>query len=214
MQTSPAIFSAALFTTAFFGATALPVYLVFWMPEMLNVTLVTVAYFLWAYREVSPAKRLGGAWPQLAAAALLGLATYSKPFPNGLMVAPLVLAAWWRREWTRGIVLGAVAVAVAALCFAFNAAVTGEFNYHGVDRQTFYGSFPFDGSGDVWNRQAGQVVTEGDVQIEALTNRELPARFARNVYYFLAGRHFGFVPYFFPGVVAIAAWLFSPADAR
>lgn len=202
---------AALFTTAFFGATALPVYLVFWMPEILNVTLVTVAYFLWAYREVAPTKRLAGAWPQLAAAALLGLATYSKPFPNGLMVAPLVLAAWWRREWTRGIVLGAVAVAVAALSFAFNAAVTGEFNYQGGDRQTFYGSFPLDGSGDVWNRQARQVVTEGDVQIEVLTSSELPARFARNLNYFLVGRHFGFIPYFFPGVVAIAAWLFSSA---
>lgn len=202
---------AALFTTAFFGGTALPVYLVFWMPEMLNVALVTAAYFLWAYREVSPTKRLAGAWPQLAAAALLGLATYSKPFPNGLMVAPLVLTAWWRREWTRGIVLGAAAVAVATLSFAFNAAVTGEFNYQGGDRKTFYGSFPFDGSGDVWNRQASQAVTEGDVQIEVLTSGELPARFARNLNYFLVGRHFGFIPYFFPGVVAIAAWLFSRA---
>jgi hypothetical protein len=202
---------AALFTTAFFGATAVPVYLVFWMPEILNLTLITVAYFLWAYREVSPSRRLAGAWPQLAAAALLGLATYSKPFPNGLMVAPLVLAAWWRREWARGIVLGVVAVAVTALSFGFNAAVTGEFNYQGGDRKTFYGSFPFDGSGDVWNRQATQVVTEGNVQLEALTNRELPSRLARNARYFLAGRHFGFIPYFFPGVVAIAAWLFSSA---
>jgi hypothetical protein len=202
---------AALFTTAFFGATAVPVYLVFWMPEILNVTLVTVAYFLWTYREVSPSRRLAGAWPQLAAAALLGLATYSKPFPNGLMVAPLVLAAWWRREWARGIVLGVVAVGVTALSFAFNAAVTGEFNYQGGDRKTFYGSFPFDGSGDVWNRQATQVVTEGNVQLEVLTNNELPSRLARNARYFLAGRHFGFIPYFFPGVVAIAAWLFSSA---
>jgi hypothetical protein len=202
---------AALFTTAFFGATALPVYLVFWMPEILNVTLVTVAYFLWTYREVSPSRQLAGAWPQLAAAALLGLATYSKPFPNGLMVAPLVLAAWWRHEWARGIVLGVVAVAVTALSFAFNAAVTGEFNYQGGDRKTFYGSFPFDGSGDVWNRQATQVVTEGNVQLEVLTNDELPSRLARNARYFLAGRHFGFIPYFFPGVVAIAAWLFSSA---
>jgi hypothetical protein len=202
---------AALFTTAFFGATAVPVYLVFWMPEILNVTLVTVAYFLWTYREVSPSRRLAGAWPQLAAAALLGLATYSKPFPNGLMVAPLVLAAWWRHEWARGIVLGVVAVGVTALSFAFNAAVTGEFNYQGGDRKTFYGSFPFDGSGDVWNRQATQVVTEGNVQLEVLTNDELPSRLARNARYFLAGRHFGFIPYFFPGVVAIAAWLFSSA---
>ena len=32
-------------------------------------------------------------------------------------------------------------------------------------------------------------------------------RFAHNVEYFLVGRHFGFVPYFFPGVVAIVLWL-------
>jgi hypothetical protein len=30
-----------------------------------------------------------------------------------------------------------------------------------------------------------------------------------NIKYFLIGRHFGFVPYFFPGVVAIALWLRS-----
>jgi hypothetical protein len=204
--------SAALFTTAFFGATALPVYLVFWMPEILNVALVTLAYFLWAYREVAPTRRLGGAWPQLAAAALLGLATYSKPFPNGLMVAPLVLAVWWRREWARGIVVGVVAVAVAGLGFAFTAAVSGEFNYQGGDeRKTFYGSFPFDGTGDVWSVKADETGTDGAAQLEVLTNRDLPRRFARNVEYFLVGRHFGFVPYFFPGVVAIAAWLFSSA---
>jgi hypothetical protein len=129
---------AALVTTAFFGASAVPAYLVFWMPEILNVALVTTAYFLWTYREVAPGTRLSGAWPQVAAAALLGLATYSKPL-NGLMVAPLVLAAWWRREWARGFILGTVAVAVTALCFVFNLAVTGEFNYQGGDRQTFYG---------------------------------------------------------------------------
>ena len=127
------------------------------------------------------------------------------------MVAPLVLTAWWRREWTRGFVLGTVAVAVTALSFAFNAAVTGEFNYQGGDRKTFYGSFPFDGSGDAWDKQAAEVVTEGNVQVEVLTNDRLTARLARNAWYFLVGRHFGFIPYFFPGVVAIAAWLFSSA---
>ena len=44
-----------------------------------------------------------------------------------------------------------------------------------------------------------------------LTSSELPARFAHNVEYFLVGRHFGFVPYFFPGVIAIAWWLLSRA---
>ena len=191
---------AALFTTAFFGASAVPAYLVFWMPEILNVTLVTTAYFLWTYREVAPTTRLSGAWPQLIAAALLGLATYSKPFPNGLMVAPLVLAAWWRREWTRGFVLGTVAVAVAALSFAFNA---------GSDRRV---QLPGRRSPDVLRlvslrrvgRRLEQAGQPGDDRRQragskSLTGGEWPARFAHNVEYFLVGRHLGFIPYFFPG---------------
>jgi hypothetical protein len=39
--------------------------------------------------------------------------------------------------------------------------------------------------------------------------KDFPNRFAHNVEYFLVGRHFGFVPYFFPGVVAIVLWLAS-----
>ena len=206
---SPAT-GAVLFTAAFLGASALPVYLVFFMPEIFNVALVALAYFLWCYREVAPTQILKGAWPQFVAAALLGLATYSKPF-NAILVAPLVLSIWWRREWARALALGTVAVGVAGLSFVLNAAVSGEFNYQGGDRQTFYGSFPFDGSGDVWNRQAGQARTEGNVQIEVLTSSEAPAQFLRNIRYFFIGRHFGFIPYFFPGFVAIVAWLLSSA---
>ena len=206
---SPSL-GAGLFTAAFLGASALPVYLVFFMPEILNVALVALAYFLWFYREVSPNRTLGGVWPPVAAAALLGAATYSKPF-NGLLVAPLVLHAWWKRDWMSGFAAGAIAVGIAAVCFTFNAAVTGEFNYQGGDRQTFYGSFPFDGSGDVWNRQANQIITDGSVQVEVMTSSQWPARFARNVEYFLVGRHFGFIPYFFPGFVAILAWALSRA---
>jgi hypothetical protein len=33
--------------------------------------------------------------------------------------------------------------------------------------------------------------------------------FVRNLEYFLVGRHFGFIPYFFPGAVAVVAWAFS-----
>jgi hypothetical protein len=39
--------------------------------------------------------------------------------------------------------------------------------------------------------------------------RDFSNRFSHNVEYFLVGRHFGFVPYFFPGVIALGAWLAS-----
>ena len=73
-----------------------------------------------------------------------------------------------------GIVLGVVPLAVAGLGFAFTAAVSGEFNYQGGDRRTFYGSFPFDGPDDVWNRPANQATTNGNIQVEVLTSREWP----------------------------------------
>jgi hypothetical protein len=89
-------------------------------------------------------------------------------------------------------------------------AVSGELNYQGGDRKTFYGSFPFDGRANAWERGIG-VVTTGSAAQRMLTSAELPARFVTNSKYFLIGRHFGLIPYFFPGIVAVALWLFSSA---
>jgi hypothetical protein len=216
-QSSPA--AATLFTTAFIGAAALPVYGVILMPEIFDLSLVFFAYFLWLYKEVRPPlewsverrRWLDGAWTDVAAAVLLGLATYSKPIPNGLLLAPLVLLAWSRRRWGWGLAVGAIAVGVTALFFSLTAVVSGEFNYQGGDRKTFYGRFPFDAPDSTWEARGGSVVTDGSAQAQVLTNADLPGRFTRNTVYFLIGRHFGLVPYYFPGVVAVLAWLFSPS---
>ena len=158
------------------------------------------------------AAALSGRWTDIAAAVLLGIATYSKPLPVAILVAPLVAFAWWRRQWVHGFVVGSAAVAAAAALFAVNAAVTGEFNYQGGDRKTFVERFPFDRQDATWQSFAGPVIDDpGQAAQAVLFNRQLPGRFARNVEYFLVGRHFGFVPYYFPAVVAVLAWLFSPA---
>jgi hypothetical protein len=208
-QMSPV--GAAAFTTAYVGASAVPLYGAFLMPEIFNLALVTLAYFLWSYKQVSPDSRIAGRWTDVAAAVLLGTATYSKPLPTAILVAPLVILPWTRRKWMRGLSIGATAVAVAAAWFAFNAAVSGEFNYQGGDRKIFYGRFPFDASGFNWNEQTSRVATDTSTPREVLTSGELPTRFGRNLKYFLIGRHFGFVPYFFPGAVAVVWWLISGA---
>jgi hypothetical protein len=120
-----------------------------------------------------------------------------------------VLLAWLRKQWTRGFVLGATAVAAACLCFALTAAISGEFNYQGGDRKYFALRFPFETPEATWNSFRSSVTTDASTSREVLTSSELPARFAHNVVYFLVGRHFGFVPYFFPCVVAIIWWLMS-----
>ena len=104
-----------MFTLAFVGATCVPVYAVFLAPEILHFSLVFFAYFLWLYKEVKPDAPawLRGRGSDIAAAILLGAATYSKPPNHALLVAPIVLWFWWRRKWLDGFVVGAVSVAVA-----------------------------------------------------------------------------------------------------
>jgi hypothetical protein len=200
--------AAFLFTTAFIGAACVPVYTVFLAPEIFHFALVFFAYFLWSYKEVAPDRPgwLSQPASDIAAAVLLGIATYSNP-RHALLVAPLVLWAWWRRRFAHGLTVVAVAIAAAAVLFAVNALNTGEFNYQGGDRKTFYGRFPFDGSApDVWSN--AQVMSTNDSDAGNVL-ADFVNRFGHNVEYFVLGRHFGFVPYFFPGVVAVLLWLFS-----
>ena len=145
---------------------------------------------------------------------LLGAATYSKPPNLALLIAPIVLLALVAAaSGSTGCCVGAVSVAVAGAFFGVTALNAGEFNYQGGDRKTFYTAFPFDGSKDnVWDRKGTEMSTNDSDADNVL--QDFPNRFAHNVEYFLVGRHFGFVPYFFPGVVAIVLWLFSRERRR
>ena len=116
--------------------TVAPLYLLWPAPELFTLGLVAAGLFAWRRQ-----------WPILAAV-LLGIATYTKPY--NLMLAlplgvePLLRArrdSWWpalRESLRRGLVMAAVVVGL----FALNAAVTGELNYQGGERKTFYGLFP------------------------------------------------------------------------
>ncbi|HEV3058162.1 MAG TPA: hypothetical protein VGY48_07925 [Vicinamibacterales bacterium] len=204
---------ALAFTLAFIFASCVPVYTVFLAPEILHFSLVLCAYFLWLYKEVSPEGGgvLRGRASDVCAAVLLGAATYSKP-THALLIAPLVLWSWWRRQWIAGFLTGAVCVLVAGGLFGMTALNSGEFNYQGGDRKAFYATFPFDGSPDAWNARGVEMTTNDSDAGNVLV--DFTHRFALNVKYFLVGRHFGFVPYFFPGAIAVLLWLLSPERAR
>lgn len=204
---------ALAFTLAFVGATVVPVYGVFLTSDLFNFALVFFAYFLWLYKEVTRPAGESSAWTDIAAAAFLGMATFSKP-TNALLIAPLVLMLWWRRRVLAGLAVGAVFAVTVAGLFGINALSSGEFNYQGGDRRTFYTSFPFDSPEHTWDRLAqtpqsvAMTTNESDAD-NVLDPSEFLNRFSLNLKYFLVGRHFGFIPYFFPGFVAIVLWLGS-----
>lgn len=204
--------SAALVTAlAFIGVSVVPVYAVFLMPDLFNLVLVFVAYFFWLYKEVTTPgwSWLRGTKSDVIAMLLLAVAAYSKP-TNAPLMGPIVALMAWRWRWKQVVLATLVFGAATGAWFGVNAAITGEFNYQGGDRKTFYGTFPFESTTrDTWNANRNLVTTNDSDSDNVLESSGLTNRVARNVEYFLIGRHFGFVPYFFPGVVALLVWASS-----
>ena len=204
--------SSTIWALGFFGASVAPVYAVWLTPEIFNVALVFAAYFLWLYKEVSPrGSRRGFGWIHTArsdwlAAVLLGIATYSKPL-HLLLIVPLVVVRWWRREWLKGLLVGTMWAAAVGGAFGLNAVVSGEFNYQGGERKSFYGSFPFDSPGATFENRGISYATDDVASEVVLDRRVIWSRFLHNVEYFLVGRYAGLLPYYFPAALAIALCL-------
>ena len=216
-RASPAWSLAAAVSLILF--TVAPLYLVWPTPELFTLALVAAGLFAW--RRQRP----------VLAAVLLGIATYTKPY-NLFLALPLgvepLLAArrtsWWP-AWRESLRRGLAMAAVVAGLFAVNAAITGELNYQGGERKTFYGRFPEEvgvdgqrvtfGNSGVWmtTDQLGPAVEgEEDAAASARTGParprpEIEASFLRNLYYFWVGRFGGALAYFLPAVVALGVFL-------
>ena len=110
--------------------------------------------------------------PTTLAAVLLGLATFSKP-TNILAALPLFLLPLYAAALVAGAPASAAASrpTVVAL-FLINVAATGEPNYQGGDRKTFYSStgFPFANTSETFEN-SGQRVATGSVPTEILLQR-------------------------------------------
>ena len=192
-------------TLAVFVLGVVPVYLLWMTPELFNLALATGGLVAWRRDR-----------PTLAAL-LIGLAAYSKP-PNALLALPLLLdpllrGGDWRPRLLVSARRGAIVAAVAAAGFGATWLATGELNYQGGERKTFYDRYPFDpgvtfDSAGVWmaTDHLGPLVEgrDEDKRTERVapprSQQELRRSFVLNLVYFWVGRFGGALPYF-PGVV-------------
>lgn len=198
---------AAAGALALIGLGVVPVYLLWQTPELMNLGLATAG--LASYRRERP----------YLAAVLLGLAVYSKPTHLALAL-PLLLAPLLDGAPSRvGRLLGSarralVVAAVVAACFGAGWLSTGELNYQGGERKTFYDRYPFEpgvsfDSAGVWmtTDHVGPLVAGRDEsrQSERVAPARAPEELRRslllNLGYFWVGR-FGGAAVYFPGFVA------------
>jgi hypothetical protein len=209
---------AAAGAVAVVAGGVVPVYLLWETPEIFNLALATAGLVAW--RRGRP----------IAAAVFLGLAAYSKP-TNLALALPLLLepflvgGAPWAKRVVEALRRGAVVALVVACGFGATGLATGELNYQGGERKTFYDRYPFDAgatfdSAGVWmaTDHVGPLVAGRDEDKQ--TGRVAPVRaaeelrqsFVLNLGYFWVGRFGGALAYF-PGVVA-AVLLFLLAGPR
>ena len=222
---------SAILSAAFVMASVIPVYFTQMMPEVFNFSLACVAYFCWLYKEVADPARSpkGTAWlftrrSDLAMAALLGIATFSKPTHALLFLAPLTWWVWVRLRpdatvprardttpaFSRIFLPIVVFVLVAGGLFAANMAITGDWNYQGGgERKSYYFEFPF--QNDVPRPEFGAPKSREGVLGDVIFNpRTFSSNLAHNLEYFVVGRYAGLLAYFFPGLFAMAALLAAP----
>jgi hypothetical protein len=206
---------ASALAGAFVMTSIVPVYFVWITPELFNFSLGLLAYFCWLYKEVAPKETplRGTRWlftakGDIAAAVLLGIATFSK-VPNALLFMPILAWLAWRRRWGTFLSAGLVFGLCASGLFLANLAITGEWNYQGGYRRTFYAEFPFQTDKSVFEvgRLMGRDETLTDIIFDG---RVFWTNLVHNLAYFFVGRYAGLVAYFFPAVFAIVAFLSSP----
>jgi hypothetical protein len=213
--------ASAVLACAFVMASVVPVYFVWLMPEVFNFSLVFLAYFCWLYKEVArpDASPRGTGWlfggrSDLVAAVLLGIATFSK-VTNAALFAPMVLWQLWglfRRRSIGGLKIAATLIMfllIAGGLFAINKTLSGEWNYQGGDRDTYYVEFPF--QNEIPKQELGQAKSREGVLTHIIFNpRTFTSNLAHNIEYFFIGRHTGLLGYFFPAVFAMGAFLLAP----
>ncbi len=205
-----------LLAGAFILVSIVPVYFVWITPELFNFAIVFLAYFCWLYKEVATPERSprGTAWlfsprSDIVAAVLLGIATFSKP-TELLLFPPIVLWQLYRRRWAHMIATGAVFVLVAGGFFALNLAISGDWNYQGGERKTFYWEFPYQTPASTFDQVGTPMARDEGLGDVIFDSRVFWTNLRHNLAYYFVGRYAGIAAYFFPAIFALIACLAAP----
>jgi hypothetical protein len=214
LHTRMAAAPAAVLSAGFVMATVVPVYFVWITPELFNFTTGFVAYFCWLYKETAPDSHitrrmrwLTAGRSDLAAAALLGIATFAKAW-SAFLFPPIVLWLLWKRRYARAVTSSVLFLAVALGLFGVNMAISGEWNYQGGARSTFVHEFPF--QSPTSSLAVGTEKARDDALGEVIFNPSVVwTNLGHNLWWYFTGRYAGLIPYYFPAVFALIAFAAS-----
>jgi hypothetical protein len=162
----------------------------------------------------TPRKSFGARWKAFLlsdgsdylAAAVAGIVAYAKP-PNVAVFGPLLLWTILKKKWGKAALMVLVFVLVVAAFFGTNVLLTGEWNFQGGDRKSFYATSPTEG----FPLERPEFTFDSCLNSKEMSTDGYlkhafsfsPALIPVNFLYFLFGRFSGMAWYFFPAVLAL-----------
>jgi hypothetical protein len=138
-----------------------------------------------------------------AAGLFFAMAIFSKP-NNVLHIGFLFLLLLYRKEWKKFAAMALVCLLVLAGLVLFNYSQTGELNYQGGERRSFYGNFPLERP-DFTFAGAHPMSTDNYWSRYYLS----PAIVVYNLFYYFFGRFTGMLIYFFPAFFLLLLFFFQ-----
>lgn len=203
------LFSLASAMTFLFASVAV-VYFLWISPDFFSLFLSFASIFLWLYKQRckdSPhAERPGGrlhrfllsGWSDVLACILIAIAVYTKP-PNILLIGILVLHALFKKKFVKAGLMVLIFLVVSGLFWGANHLVTGDWNYQGGERKSFYFHYPLEKENVTFDEVGYPMTAEGYG-----ARHLLPVEFtAYNLFYYFFGRYAGITWYFFPAFLAL-----------
>lgn len=184
----------------------------FWMtPEWFSLAVLFVATFLWLYKLPPPGRdrpatgwtvsMLTRPWTDHGAVALYGVAAFVK-LPHLVFAVPLLVSLARQRKWRRAIAAGLLLVLACAALFGANWWATGEWNYQGGDRRSYYSDYPLRTPAATFSSGGNPMATGvGSILMK------VPVPRAVDLVYVLVGRNAGLAVYMFPALLAVALFL-------
>jgi hypothetical protein len=198
-----------LIVLTFLFASVACVYFLWISPDFFNLFLIFTILFLWLYKHKSrelkvqddqPGKFrsfLLSDWTDYLAGFLVGLAVFSKP-PNIVLLGPLVLHSIFKKKFLKCCFILLAFFVASGIFWGTNYIITGDWNYMGGERKSFYYTYPFEKAD----------ITFDSIQTVAMTSDRyaqkhlLPLKFIPyNLFYYFFGRFTGTAWYFFPALL-------------
>ncbi len=190
----------------FLFASVAGVYYLWIQPDFFNFFLVFTILFLWIYKHKSPEAKNKDTKPgklqtilrsdgtDYLASFLVGIAVFSKP-ANIVLLGPIVLSSLINKKFLKAFLIILCFAMASGIFWGTNFLITGDWNYQGGERKTFYYTYPLEKTDITFDSiTTMEMTSDGYVQKHLLPIKFVPY----NLFYYFFGRYTGITWYFFP----------------